>query len=177
MFRTELRLLHHVFTSMQALSEENYASTRTIRRTVQMIKWYPIIAIGVWTIPIIYRFGQACGWSNHVIDDIRGFMFFIQGFLDALVFCYYAPVFDLWKEAVVSLFDFKSKKIDNAIVKTAAVHGGEVSPSITGLMNGVVPSSSVPSSAATDDEFWTVETSKNISPGNRYSFGIEKHDV
>ncbi len=167
-----------MIVSAQAVSEEFFSTTRTIRRTVQMIKWYPIIAIGVWAIPIIYRFGEACGWSNHVMDDIRGFMFFIQGFLDTLVFCYYAPVLDLWKEAFASFFGFKSRVKDgSAIVKTAAVYGAEVSPSITGLMNSIVTSSSIPSSAVTDDDFWTTNAENISAPNQNFPFGIEKHDV
>ena len=65
-----------------------------------MIKWYPIIAVCVWTLPLLYRIGEAFGWQNNVINHIRGVCFYIQGVLDAIAYCCTAPVFESWRGAL-----------------------------------------------------------------------------
>jgi hypothetical protein len=103
-----------------------------------MIQWYPMIVLIVWFVPMINRIGEAIGWQNDVIDDIRGFMILIHGFLDAIAYCYTVPVLSLWKSFILSLFGVSQNAVNHLDV-------GEdvVSPSITGLLGTEVVSSSV----------------------------------
>ena len=124
-----------------------------------MIKWYPIIVFVVWIVPLINRFGEAIGWQNDVIDEIRGFMILIHGFLDSLAYCYTVPVLSLWKTSILAMFGAASQAAANQL----DVGEDIVSPSITGLLETeVVNSSANRHSDASEGDY---RTSFNVQQG------------
>ncbi len=66
-------------------------------RSANQSRWYPAVAILTWIIPLVGRVGQALGWQSASFDQARTFFFYIQGFFDALAFCYSSKSLQYWK--------------------------------------------------------------------------------